>query len=655
MSVNTDSMHFYHYLCHKIGSEKEVKARRLTFMATDTSNGVQVSSGSKSEGLNLKGSDIDLMFIDPGYKVYESETDIFQSQETVLLMDTADTPPCFTRLRLYTNYNWLYNDVKEVLVQHGMECFMSNDLFKQKYLKLTSPCITFMNKIHGPCLSAGDDRYDNAYCLKMDKWISQAVPWINRPRSSWLSPEIISKITVNGVLFVPIGFKNSIHEDLEWRISFSVAEKFLIFSFNHTQLLCYALLKIVLKEIIEKNENLKGLLCSYYLKTLMFWISDDTNPTDWRPDNIIPCFMSCLKRLLYCIEYSTLLHYFITDFNFFCLRLNTEVEKKKSLSNLLRNLYQQGIQCFSASETLHGYARLSTTTTSQFNITSKLIHDVLEICNDCPASFDETSISICLNRLLHYCKTDLSKVFLYYLSKAHQHKPQIQHTHNSQSNKQQYSRYKYDLSHLLVGVHSDAVAGWLMLASFFYVHDKYLTSLCIINYALLQITDEKCENRFKTMVETMPRIIFTPEQESAIDMIKNEKLITTLKSLTISKLRFECMSQIIPKELQHDVMTYLVDFHPSSFAHFLRFLCLFHLHEHIACEDALQQLLHANNNILCDKERPNFLFLHSNIFVGIAGQMIGKTFLAETYFTFAAKFDKFNRTTAGKRFRELLT
>ncbi|CAG2234229.1 unnamed protein product [Mytilus edulis] len=70
---------FYKYLCQKIGYEDEVKVRRLTYIIDDlgipSTTATQITSGSKGEGLQLKGSDLDLMFIDPAFKVYESESD----------------------------------------------------------------------------------------------------------------------------------------------------------------------------------------------------------------------------------------------------------------------------------------------------------------------------------------------------------------------------------------------------------------------------------------------------------------------------------------------------------------------------------------------------------------------------------------------------
>ncbi|VDI19978.1 Hypothetical predicted protein [Mytilus galloprovincialis] len=670
MSANrSESLHFYDYLCRKIGSEKEVKGRRLTFIAIDYFTHNMLSSGSRSEGLDLKGSDTDIMKIDTTMKVYESEKDDVEGRHPGLLMDTSESQPCFTHLnlQLYTHNRprksfseileqhgyqcWLFNIVE----QHGMKYILSNKLYKQAFSKHHEITQIGLTKLHGPCLSDVNGNYDLALCFKCDKWISQAAPWINRPRSSWLKPEIISKITMSGVLFVPIGSKGSIYEDLEWRISFSVAEKQLIFSFNHTQLLCYALLKIVLKEIVEGDEDLKGLLCSYYIKTLMFWVSDDSNPAVWRPDNITNCFMACLHRLLYSIQYSTLLHYFIPDCNFFLLRLSTELEKKAKLTNLLKKLYQQGIQCVSASETLHDYTRCPnvTYTIKQLNMTPNLVYGMLEILKSLPPPYHERCFIQLLNRLLHHCKTDLSRDhFLYFISRAHQYVPQIPYAQQQKNNKQQYYKYKYDLSRLLIGLNSDAVAGWSMLSTFFYVHEHYFTCLELINYALSKYTDEKCNHIFSNP-STHRRIYVTQKEQAALDLMKKERLITILKSSTIDYIQFSCKSQIIPKELQQDVIKSDGHFHPLVYAYFLRFLCCYHLHDQFSCEDALQQISRATREKCLTTNAMSRLSIQSLIFQGIAFQMMGMLDEAKSYFTLLAGDDVDAYTSAEIKLSEL--
>ncbi|VDI73420.1 Hypothetical predicted protein [Mytilus galloprovincialis] len=360
-----ESLKFYSYLCEKVGSEEVVKIRRLAFIINDMGQGFgygTITSGSNGEGLDLKGSDLDIMVIYNIFKVYESEKEVvYDSLPFPLVMNTEETQSCFTLLcNLYGNF-WPFGfNAISYWQTHPLVCMLSSEQYRQfnmhiSNLRLAELKLPSIAKIHGPCLSSFDDELDTVLCLKCDQWICQVQPWVRRPRTAWPSPEIISKIIYCGVLFVPIRCKGSVNEDLEWRISFSVAEKFLVYSFSHAQFLCYGLLKILLKEIIEKHEDLKGLLCSYFLKTLMFWISEETDPNLWRPDNIIPCFMACVQRLLYCVRYSILLHYFIPDNNFFYSRFT--VMNKQTLETILSNLYERGIDCFASSETLKDFQR----------------------------------------------------------------------------------------------------------------------------------------------------------------------------------------------------------------------------------------------------------------------------------------------------------
>ena len=90
----------------------------------------------------------------------------------------------------------------------------------------------------------------------------------------WPSQETLRHIVNEGSNVVPISSKAphfSEAADREWRISFSLAEKTLIHAMNHHQFLCYGLLKMFLNEVIKKTVGIEDLLCSYFLKTAMFW------------------------------------------------------------------------------------------------------------------------------------------------------------------------------------------------------------------------------------------------------------------------------------------------------------------------------------------------------------------------------------------------
>ena len=83
-------------------------------------------------------------------------------------------------------------------------------------------------------------------------WPNGASEWINRPRlSGWPTPHDIYSIVDFECHIVLVGRPLSPRREMEWRISFSIAERILVWSFNHVQMQCYAVMKIVLKEFIK--------------------------------------------------------------------------------------------------------------------------------------------------------------------------------------------------------------------------------------------------------------------------------------------------------------------------------------------------------------------------------------------------------------------
>ncbi|VDI26682.1 Hypothetical predicted protein [Mytilus galloprovincialis] len=95
------SNRLYQYMCVEVvGSEKTVRKTRLLYkLQDDISNKKQcsvISSGSKAEGLNLPGSDFDIMILIKEYEVYEEEQG---DREGVLFLDTEHAAPGFTMLK----------------------------------------------------------------------------------------------------------------------------------------------------------------------------------------------------------------------------------------------------------------------------------------------------------------------------------------------------------------------------------------------------------------------------------------------------------------------------------------------------------------------------------------------------------------------------
>ena len=208
----------------------------------------------------MKGSDINIMYV---YKDVNAYEDIYSTRvnaaETCVGMEMENNKLVFTHLLL------LCNTIVKMCTNVGYTLYLSSQLCKLNVIRkgykadvVHGPCLSdkdgyfdfaytftsmFIGKqqtfdaVHGPCLS-DKGLIDIAFALQSRQWISIANQWIARSNSSWPSSDVKSQILDHGFLFVPIGSKGSKNEHIEWRISFSVGEKLLIYYFTHTQLLC---------------------------------------------------------------------------------------------------------------------------------------------------------------------------------------------------------------------------------------------------------------------------------------------------------------------------------------------------------------------------------------------------------------------------------
>ena len=310
---------------------------------------IPIFSGSKAEGLRFESSDDDWMFVHKSIRVIPSEsyTTLYDiNNVTILSMENEMTKPGFTLLKVSENNR--YKCVKIARSDTVMPwlddgCYLSSKKWREFDVNNVKHKHTVFN--HGPCTSfeMSKKEYDHAYCVKCEFWPANALSSIQRlHQSSWPSSDILHSIVKDGVLFVPIGAKKSIFEDTEWRMSFSLAEKRLIHSMNHTQFLCYGLLKLFLKEAIDANEDVKGLLCSYFLKTALFW-EITASPHHWNPSSPLSCFWKCFCRLIQWVNNAYCPNYFIPENNMFQGKI--EGENRDKLLQHLSTIYYEGYRC----------------------------------------------------------------------------------------------------------------------------------------------------------------------------------------------------------------------------------------------------------------------------------------------------------------------
>ena len=197
-----------------------------------------------------------------------------------------------------------------------------------------------------------DDSVNSIHC---NFWSTSADVWIDRPRQyEWPSTRHREKIVDFGCHLVPIGHPLSSSKSLEWRLSFSVAERILVWSFNHTQMQCYAVMKLIVKEFVKVNctEQHKGVLSSYFIKTFLFWQFEATNPLFWQTANLIECLVYLFQEFKSYIQKRVLRHYVMPRFNLLKIKLTRHAQIE--LLKHLRVVIQEGVSILGQCASLSG-------------------------------------------------------------------------------------------------------------------------------------------------------------------------------------------------------------------------------------------------------------------------------------------------------------
>ncbi|XP_076078859.1 uncharacterized protein LOC143048875 [Mytilus galloprovincialis] len=329
-------VYLYEHLVKTAGTEVKIRKRQQLFITKDminnenminmSTNITDISSGSLAEGIYLPGSDLDIMYVIKNVDVILDVRNIKHSiQRTTLVMENDNDHPGFTRLRLIAGGEGeslyiqpkCFESTRQGLCL-SVNSFVDNINSKIPYFKLSS---------HGPCLSDNNQQVDYAFCLRSKYLPYNALPWASRHRLQWPPNSVIDKIKNYGCLLVPIGPSTLPDCNILWRLSFSVAEKQLVHSFNFTQLLCYCLLKLTLKHIVNANKDAEGLLCSYFLKTALFWVSEEVDIDTFHSSKLYSCFCLCLSKMILWVNKCYCPNYFIPEHNMFRGKINADNNK----------------------------------------------------------------------------------------------------------------------------------------------------------------------------------------------------------------------------------------------------------------------------------------------------------------------------------------
>ena len=137
--------------------------------------------------------------------------------------------------------------------------------------------------------------------------------WFQRQRPhEWPFEKDIATAKRVGCHVVQAPPHDSYHSGSSWRLSFSMAERILARSLSETQRKAYLLMNLL--NVLNPCRT-PAVMESYWLKTVLFWSCEQTAREFWREDNLGPCVLYLLDRLLHSLTEGQLTDFFLDDYN----------------------------------------------------------------------------------------------------------------------------------------------------------------------------------------------------------------------------------------------------------------------------------------------------------------------------------------------------
>ena len=613
-------------------------------------------TGSKAEGLNLKGSDNDYMLeINNMYdiEVSESSEDLVQStRRNKLLVVTDNVRPAFAMLKCIT----LQIPILLLsVVNIGNAAYLSSQKYVSLFLFSTK---SERSRVQGPSvelwckyLDTSENGQDNVPSILCKFWPRSAAEWRDRPRHyGWPSQRDKEYIEQFGCHLVPVGHPLSSAKSQEWRLSFSIAERTLVWSFNHTQLQCYAILKLLLKEFVKVKctEKHKGVLCSYFIKTFLFWQFETTDQSFWQRKNITGCIIYLFHEFYNYIQTGVLRHYFVPRFNLLEIKLTPDA--KTEILHIFGQVKEIGISimghCSSLSGVFLKFSEIKNTRhcverTSEIHKRCILVNDrsvmtflstnSVDLISDATTLSSFYSLVDVLVRSASgvFLPSSLSELFFkrLYIFIA------IRKLYNSvhQGNKDVYY-YMTSLSKNVYG--TDLTSSKLWLATFWLQHGDYCRSLQTINdilssippYALYYTGGIKTHDCFKQLyVET-----YCTQNTDTLNRAKEAWLL----DMHISHREYSFVPRAIQIELEHCDPKGGVHISPFTYAYYLMFLCYHGLGQYDNRNRVLPQLV----DTVDDEERRSVFIEQSCNITGHCFLLAGNMEMARHMFLASARY-----------------
>lgn len=284
-------------------------------------------------------SDVDIMAVARSWFVFERHApDKARENIQCLQFDDSDTLPGYVKLKLIqedSNYSTeevpiflSSSEVRNNVLEINRD--LSSDFMYSQMFQLLGNKLSISWFSNGPSFSVNietDDpnvltrglahvkSVDTVVALKCREWPKIAEEWIERRREfDWPGGALIEEAVEKGCYLVPIGGHQSQCEEMEWRISFVLAERLLIRNMNFIQRFVYSILKTIRKEIFG---HFSAIISSYIVKTAVLWVSEENDVSSWEPGFVLRYVRLCFLKILNFLQVDFCPNFFMNKCNLF--------------------------------------------------------------------------------------------------------------------------------------------------------------------------------------------------------------------------------------------------------------------------------------------------------------------------------------------------
>ena len=180
----------------------------------------------------------------------------------------------------------------------------------------------------------GEYSADLVPAVRCSAWPEPALSFQTRKRK-WPSKQVVDSIVESGFQVVAKSCPVNPLPDKDFILSFSPAEMKLALALPSDAVLSYCLLKLCYKSMKEGQDE--KLLKTFHLKTALFWVAENTEPTAWEKIGLLSGIRSIISFLLDCLRNHNFPSFFVPTNNLISHFARSDVDRA---SKILRSIHE---------------------------------------------------------------------------------------------------------------------------------------------------------------------------------------------------------------------------------------------------------------------------------------------------------------------------